>query len=108
MIYMNLREEQDVVGFPARDPVPSSILTNFPSSVVAYQTICYAFLTALFDTLEEYLSKNYTTRSARAGIMDWVDQMCDMSCPPRTTARADFFRKLSEKYEKVRMCRSAL
>lgn len=99
---MNLREEQDVVGFPARDPIPSGMWTNFPFAAGAYQTVCYAFLSALFDTLEKYLSKNYTTRSAKAGIMYWVDQMCDMSYPPRTTARTDFFEKLADKkYGKV-------
>lgn len=101
VIYMNLCEEHDVVGFLTRNSIPSRILTDFPSTVEGYQTVCYAFLTALFDTLEEYLSNNHTTRSDRAGIMSWVDQMCDMNYPPRSTARIDFFRKLAEKYEKV-------
>ena len=107
VIYMNLRGEKDKLGFPARDQIPSQILTEFPATEEAYQTICYAFFIALFDALEEDLFTNYATRSAKADIMDWVHQMCDMSHPPRSTARAIFFRKVSERYTKVRVnCRS--
>jgi hypothetical protein len=101
IIYMNLRGEKDKLGFPARAPIPSQILTEFPPTEEAYQTICYAFFIALFDTLEEDLSTGYATCPAKAGIMDWVHQMCGMSHPPRSTARANFFRKVSERYTKV-------
>ena len=101
VVYMNLRGEKDKLGFPARDSVPSQILTQFPPTEEAYQTICYAFFIALFDMLEENLSTPYATRTAKADIMYWVHQMCDMSHPPRSTARATFFRKVSERYTKV-------
>jgi hypothetical protein len=103
VIYMNLRGEKDRLGFPGRDPIPSKILTEFPPTEDGYRAICYAFFIALFNTLEEYLSKGHATRNTKAGIMRWVREMCNMSDPPRAAARADFFRKLSEKYEKVDM-----
>ncbi|KAF8548189.1 hypothetical protein OG21DRAFT_1526653 [Imleria badia] len=101
VIYMNLRGETDKLGFPARDPIPSQILTEFPPTEEAYQTVCYAFFIALFDTLDEYLYTAYPMRKTKGSLMDWVRQICDMSHPPRFTARADFFRKVSERYTKV-------
>ncbi|KAI9567998.1 hypothetical protein HD554DRAFT_2102031 [Boletus coccyginus] len=48
---MNLcGETEDKSGFPARDPIPSQILTQLPPTEGAYRTACYAFFTALFDT----------------------------------------------------------
>ncbi|KAI9566675.1 hypothetical protein HD554DRAFT_2174092 [Boletus coccyginus] len=61
------------------------------------------FFIALFDALEEYLSTGHTTRNAKAGVIRWVRQMCDMSDPPVSTARADFFRKVHKRYSKVFM-----
>ncbi|KAI9462598.1 hypothetical protein HD554DRAFT_2330393 [Boletus coccyginus] len=101
VIYMNLRGEKDKLGFPPRDPIPSQILTHFPLTEGAYRTVCYAFFIALFDTLEEYLSTGHATRNAKAGVIRWVRQMCDMSDPPVSTARADFFRKVHKRYSKV-------
>ncbi|KAI9464849.1 hypothetical protein HD554DRAFT_2315779 [Boletus coccyginus] len=101
VIYMNLRGEKDKLGFPPRDPIPSQILTQFPLTEGAYRTVCYAFFIALFDTLEEYLSTGHATRNAKAGVIRWVRQMCDMSDPPVSTARADFFRKVHKRYSKV-------
>ena len=87
MIYMNLRAEQDKLCFLARDPIPSQLLTDFPHTEVGYRTICYAFFSAFFDTLDEYLSKSYATRNTKAGIMQWVRQMCDMCDPPRLVSK---------------------
>ncbi|KAI9464839.1 hypothetical protein HD554DRAFT_2174896 [Boletus coccyginus] len=101
VIYMNLRGEKDKLGFPPRDPIPSQILTQFPLTEGAYRTVCYAFFIALFDTLEEYLSTGHATRNAKAGVIRWVRQMCDMSDPPVSTARADFFREVHKRYSKV-------
>ena len=101
MLYMNLRTEVDIRGFPARDPIPANILTKFPSSQREYQTVCYAFLIALFETLDEQLSSAYATRQSKATIMRWVQQMCDVSHTPEYTARSDFFGNVSEKYTKV-------
>ncbi|KAI9568063.1 hypothetical protein HD554DRAFT_2172787 [Boletus coccyginus] len=101
VIYMNLRGENDKLGFPGRDPIPSQILTQFPPTEGAYRIICYAFFTALFDTLEEYLSAGHVIRNAKASVMRWVRQMCNMSDPPESTARAGFFYKVSKRYSKV-------
>ena len=101
MLYMNLREETDVRGFPARDPIPASILAKFPPSQQEYQTVCYAFLIALFEALEEQLASVYATRQTKASIMRWVRQMCDVSHTPEYTVRSDFFGKVLEKYTKV-------
>ena len=101
MIYMNLSGEKDRLGFPARDPIPSQILTQFPPTEGAYRTVCYAFFIALFDTLDEYLSTGHTIWDAKTSVMRWVCQMCDMSDPPGSIARADFFRKVSQRYSKV-------
>ncbi|KAI9566688.1 hypothetical protein HD554DRAFT_2174105 [Boletus coccyginus] len=99
VIYMNQSGEDDRLCFPARDPIPSQILTQFPPSEGAYRTVCYAFFIALFDTLEEYFSTGH--RNDKASVMRWVRQMCDMSDPPGSTARADFFREVSKRYSKV-------
>ncbi|KAI9566680.1 hypothetical protein HD554DRAFT_2040055 [Boletus coccyginus] len=48
---------------------------------------------------EEYLSTGH--RNDKASVMRWVRQMCDMSDPPGSTARADFFREVSKRYSKV-------
>lgn len=101
VVYMNLRGEQDKLGFPARDLIPSKILTEFSPTVGGYRIVCYAFFTALFDTLQEYLSTGHATRNAKTSVLRWVLQMCDMSDPPRSNARTDFFVKVSEKYTKV-------
>ncbi|KAG9310693.1 hypothetical protein JVU11DRAFT_9287 [Chiua virens] len=100
VLYMNLRDKDEKSGFPARDSIPSAILTEFPSTEKAYRTICYAFFIALFDLVEESLSV-YNTGIIQEAVMEWVHKMCDMSHPPRTTTRSDFFRKLSAKYEKT-------
>ena len=103
MIYMNLRGEKDKLGFPPRDPIPSQILTQFPPTEGAYRTVCYAFFIALFDTLEERLSTGHghATRNAKASVIRWVHQMCDMSNPPGSAARANFFHRVSKRYSKV-------
>jgi len=101
VIYMNLRGESDRLGFPARDPIPSQILTQFPPTEGAYRTVCYAFSTALFDTLEEYLSTGHAPQNAKASVMSWVRHLCDMGDPPKSTARADSFYKVSKRYSKV-------
>ena len=102
VIYMNLRGEKDKLGFPLRDPIPSRILTEFPATEKEYRIICYAFFTALFDTLEGYFNTPHATQGSKGSITSWVCRMCDMSDPPRSTVRADFFNKLSQKYTKVR------
>ena len=102
MIYINLRGEKDQLGFPLRDPIPSKILTEFPPTEKEYRIVCYAFFTALFDTLEEYFNTPHATRNTKGSIMSWVRRMCDMSDPPRSTVRVDFFNKLLHAYTKVR------
>ncbi|KAG9311556.1 hypothetical protein JVU11DRAFT_7761 [Chiua virens] len=99
VLYMNLRGKEETSGFPTRDPIPAAILTTFPSEK-AYRIICYAFFVALFDTVEETLS-GHTTSNVKEAVMEWSRKMCDMIHPPRTTARSDFFGKLSMKYERV-------
>ncbi|KAG9318913.1 hypothetical protein JVU11DRAFT_1024 [Chiua virens] len=99
VLYMNLRDQTDKTGFPARDPIPATILTQFPSEK-AYRIICYAFFIALFDTVEEILS-GHITGNAKEAVMEWSRNMCDMILPSKTTTRSDFFGKLSVKYRKV-------
>ena len=98
---MNLRGEEDKLGFPPRDPIPSKILTEFPPTVGGYRIVCYAFFTALFDTLQEHLSTDHATRNAKTSVTNWASKMCDMSDPPKSNTRADFFVKVSDKYTKV-------
>lgn len=84
MLYMNLREGNDVTGFPARDTIPSTILTDFPRTGYGYGIACYAF----FVTLEEHLATFLATGEGRADIT-------------RFTARNEFFTKVAAKYLKV-------
>ena len=69
---MNLRGEEDKLGFPACDPIPSKILTEFPPTVGGYRTVCYAFFTALFDTLQEHLSTDHAARNAKTSVTNWA------------------------------------
>ena len=98
---MNLRDKDDKLSFPPRDRIPSGILTRFPSSEKAYMADCYAFFIGLFHTVKEYLSTSHNTSDARESMMSWVRQMCDMSDPPESTVRNDFFEKLDSNYGKV-------
>ena len=94
---MNLRDKDDNLSFPPRDKIPSRLLTCFPNNGMVYKVYCYAFFIALFHTVEEYLS----TSDGKDGVMRWVRQMCDMSEPPQSAARDDFFRTLARNYGKV-------
>ena len=102
VIYMNLRGEEDTLGFPLRDPIPSKILTSeFPATTEEYRITCHAFFIALFDTLDEHLYTPHATRKIKERVMSWVRQMCDMSYPPRSSIRFDFFQQVHQKYTKV-------
>ena len=101
---MNIRDPSDS-GFPARDEVPSSILTEETQcSQAQYTARCYAFFAAIFTTLERELSELIPSRlrSGRSDIPDvrktWNDRMCDM----RSTDRTKFFDKVKEEYLAVR------
>ncbi|KAG9308729.1 hypothetical protein JVU11DRAFT_11514 [Chiua virens] len=109
VLYMNLRDSEpsltDRLTFPARDPIPATILTEFPSNEEEYRIHCYAFFIALFDIVEEQLSTEHSTRNSKTKILRWAREMCDMSYSPTRihTTRSDFFDKLSQKYNKARV-----
>ena len=98
---MNLRDWDDFIGFPAQDRIPSKILTDFPKTEQQYRLACYSFFTALFLTLEEYLSTFLASDNGKADIKRWAEQMCSVKYPPRFTARGQFFTKVTATYLKV-------
>ena len=98
---MNLQDGNDFTGFPARDRIPSKILTDFPKTMNEYSLACYAFFTALFVVLEEHLSALLASDNGKADIKHWAEQMCSVSYPPRFTAREEFFTKVAKRYLKV-------
>jgi hypothetical protein len=101
---MNIREPSDS-GFPTRDKVPSSILTEgMQCSQAEYTARCCAFFAAIFNILGGELSEmTLRTRSGRSEIAtvmeNWSDKMCDMGSAYRTK----FFDKVKTKYLTVRI-----
>ncbi|KAG2152688.1 uncharacterized protein EDB93DRAFT_1327626 [Suillus bovinus] len=102
VLYMNLRDPSDP-GFPMRDVVPARILTEDMGCTQAeYTARCCAFFTAIFQTLQKYLSDEFPRlRSQASGpdaaIKSWNDEMCDM----RSEARTKFFQEVQDLYEKI-------
>lgn len=100
VLYMNLREPSDF-GFPKRDLVPASILTeNMDCSQAEYTARCCAFFAAIFYTLQQDLSAKVSSLhfdSTGAAIKYWNSRMCDMRSP----ARAKFFEKVQSRYQVV-------
>lgn len=100
VLYMNLREPSDF-GFPKRDLVPASILTeNMDCSQAEYTARCCAFFAAIFYTLQQDVSAKVSSLhfdSTGAAIKYWNSRMCDMRSP----ARAKFFEKVQSRYQVV-------
>ena len=100
MLYINLREKQDHVGFPARDTIPADMLTKFTDEE-DYTKICHAFFTALFIGLGERIS-----RGGDNFVQGWNDSMNQFGDPNDWCAkeRHSFFAEVREHYEKVSLC----
>jgi hypothetical protein len=65
---MNLRDWNDLIGFPVQDRIPSKILTDFTRTEQQHRLACYYFFTTLFLTLEEYLSTYLASDNGKADI----------------------------------------
>ncbi|KAG0697370.1 hypothetical protein DFH29DRAFT_946530 [Suillus ampliporus] len=95
VVYMNLRELSDT-GFPKRDSVPASILTeDMDCSQAEYTARCCALFGAIFKTLHDDLLTALGSGSTKEAIETWNDQMCDM----RSKFRTEFFEKVRSKYQ---------
>jgi hypothetical protein len=101
---MNLRGESEN-GFPARDVVPSRILTEgMHCSRAEYTARCCAFFAAIFRTLTKELTELTPSRlrSGRADmptvINKWNNRMCDM----RSADRTKFFNEVDTECSAVR------
>lgn len=101
VIFMNVREVGDTLSFPTRDSIPADILTPKYVTTSEYERVCMVFFIALFDTLHERLSASQATPDAKADVMQWVQQMCNVSYDRKSVARPAFFKELGEKYKKV-------
>jgi hypothetical protein len=101
---MNLRGESEN-GFPARDVVPSRILTEgMHCSRAEYTARCCAFFAAIFRMFTKELTE-LTPSRLRSGRFDiptvinkWNNRMCDMG----STDRTEFFDKVETEYLAVR------
>src|SRR5882757_10461806 len=106
---MNIHEREPInTGFPTRDEVPASILTEgMQCSQAEYTARCCALFAALFKLLGEELSE-MTSQTCSGGsgiatvIENWSDKMCEMGSAYRTK----FFDKVKTEYLAVKIGRA--
>ncbi len=95
MLYINLREEKDESGFPARDTIPADILTHFTNEE-DYTKKCHAFFAALFIGLREGISRDEDNV-----IQGWNDRMNQFGDDNGVLDRRNFFGQILRHYKDV-------
>ena len=104
VLYINLREEKDRAGFPARDEIPADILTRLTNdSEEDFTKKCHAFFAALFIGLRERISSDEDNV-----IQGWNDRMSQFGDYDCEIERRDFFRKVREHKPRHQMIFSSL
>ena len=91
-------------GFPTRDTVPAEILApEVGESKEHYQSRCFAFFTAIFITLTDYMHK--ITRCVRrlkgVTIVERWRQLMDVTSD--VAKRETFFQRVRTEYNAVRI-----
>lgn len=92
VLYMNLRSVDDKTGFPPRDRIPASTLTeNIGHSDTKYHSRCCAFFTAIFMVLlDELLDLFSISKDVKQVAGLWNEGLCTIS----SDARYKFFGRL--------------
>ncbi|QRV97671.1 hypothetical protein RhiJN_25690 [Ceratobasidium sp. AG-Ba] len=99
VVYINIRHSNEISSesYPLRDDIPADILTtDLGCSEGEYSDRCMAFLTGLFEVLEEWLGALSKMHRSRDGIVKaWSDDMCNLT---DQRSRSLFFAEVEKHY----------